>query len=120
MMDVTQILQSLSHKVWSNTPPDFIVFALFILLFELSNIIHQQLVAMSPGRTRFVYTQISSHANELVRQPNSENWLDLIFTAPPREKAITVPDTNYIKSANRKFMLDMPSPGSFQNIGLLI
>ena len=30
-----------------------------------------------------------------------------------------MPDTNYITSAIRKFMLDMPSPGSFQNICLL-
>ena len=57
---------------------------------------------------------------DLVRDPNSENCLDLIFAAPSCEKAIIVPDTNYITSAIRKFMLDMPSPGSFQNIGLLI
>ena len=30
-----------------------------------------------------------------------------------------MPDTNYITSAIRKFMMDMPSPGSFQNICLL-
>ena len=42
------------------------------------------------------------------------------FCYIPCEKAIIVPDTNYITSAIRKFMLDMPSPGSFQNIGLLI
>ena len=56
----------------------------------------------------------------IVREPNFENCLDLIFAAPPCEKVIIVPDTNYITSAIRKFMLDMPSPGSFQNIGLLI
>ena len=54
---------------------------------------------------------------EIVREPNC---LDLIFAASPYEKVIIVPDTNYITSAIRKFMLDMPSPGSFQNIGLLI
>ena len=56
----------------------------------------------------------------IVREPNSENCLDLVFAAAPCEKAIIVPDTNYITSSVRKFMLDMLSPGSFQNIGLLI
>ena len=55
-----------------------------------------------------------------VWEPNSENGFDLIFAAPPCEEVITVPDTNYITSAIRKFMLDMPNPGNFQNIGLLI
>ena len=48
---------------------------------------------------------------------NSENCLDLIFAAPSCEKVLIVSDTNYITSVNRKFM---PSPGSFQNIGLSI
>ena len=56
----------------------------------------------------------------LVREPNSENCLDLIFAAPLCEKVIVVPDINYITSAIRKLMLDMSSPGSFQNISLLI
>ena len=56
----------------------------------------------------------------LVREPNSENCLDLIFAATSCEKVITVPNTNYITSAIRKLMLDMPSSGSFQNIVLLI
>ena len=56
----------------------------------------------------------------IVREPNSENCLDLIFAKPPCEKVIIVPDTKYITSAIRKFLLDMPSPGSFQNIGFLI
>ena len=56
----------------------------------------------------------------IVREPNSENCFDLIFAARPCEKVIPVQDTNYIISAIRKFMLDMPSPGSFQNIGLLL
>ena len=55
---------------------------------------------------------------KLVWEPNFENCLDLIFAAPPCEKVIIVPDTNYITSAIRNFMLDMPSPVSFQNIGL--
>ena len=38
----------------------------------------------------------------------------------PYKKDIIVPDTNYITSAIRKFMLHMLSPGSFQNTGLLI
>ena len=36
----------------------------------------------------------------------------------PCQKVIIVPNTNYITSAIRKHMLDTPSPGSFQNIGL--
>ena len=56
----------------------------------------------------------------LGREPNSENRLHLILAATPCEKVIIVPDPNYITSVIRKFMLDMPSPGSFQNIGLLI
>ena len=55
----------------------------------------------------------------LVLEPNSENCLDLIFAAPPCENVIVVPNTNYITSAIRKFMLNMPSPGSFQNISFL-
>ena len=35
----------------------------------------------------------------LVREPNSENCLDLIFAAPPCKKVIIVPDTNYITYA---------------------
>ena len=50
----------------------------------------------------------------LDRQPNPENYLDLIFAAPLCEKVIIVLDTNYITSAIRKFMLDLPSHGSFQ------
>ena len=56
----------------------------------------------------------------IVKEPNAENCLDLISAAPPCEKFIIVPDTNCIISAIRKFMLDMPSPGSFQNLGLLL
>ena len=56
----------------------------------------------------------------LVRQSNSGNCLDLVFATPPCEKVIIIPVTNYITSTIRKFMLDMPSPGNFQNIGLLI
>ena len=52
--------------------------------------------------------------------PDSENYLDLIYVAHLCEKVIIVPDTNHITSAIRNFILDMPNPGSFQNIGLLI
>ena len=52
----------------------------------------------------------------IVREPHSENCFYLIFAAPPCEKVIIIPDTNYVTSAIRKFMLDMPSPGSFQNV----
>ena len=51
-------------------------------------------------------------------EPNSENCLDLIFVPSPCEKDIIVSDTNFITSAIRKFMLDIPSSGSFQDIGL--
>ena len=54
----------------------------------------------------------------LALEPNSENCLDLIFVASPCEKAIIVP--NYITSAIRTLMLDIPGPGSFQNEGLYI
>ena len=50
-------------------------------------------------------------------EPNSENCLDLIFVAPPCDKVLIVPDTKCITFAIRTFMLDVPSPGSFQNIG---
>ena len=56
----------------------------------------------------------------MVLEPNSENCLDLTFAAPLCEKVIIVPDTSNIKSAIRKFMLDMPSSGGFKNIGILI
>ena len=57
--------------------------------------------------------------SNIIRSPgaNSENCLDLVFVASDCEKIITVPDTNNIISAVRKFMT---SPGSFQNIGLSI
>ena len=69
-----------------------------------------------------IFRHLTSGKNtpEIVGEPNSENCLDVIFAAPVCEKVIIVPDTNYITSAIRKFMLDMPSPGSFQNIDLLI
>ena len=42
------------------------------------------------------------------------------FCCAPCQKVIIVPDRNYITSAIRKLMLDIQSPGSFQNIGLEI
>ena len=42
------------------------------------------------------------------------------FCCTPCEKVIFVSDENYIISAIRKFMLNMPSPGSFQDMGLKI
>ena len=55
-----------------------------------------------------------------MQEPNSENCsdLDLTFAVPPCEKVIIVPDAYYITFAIRKLMLNMPSAGSFQNIGL--
>ena len=49
---------------------------------------------------------------------HSKNYLDLIFVEPLCEKVIFASVENYITPAVRKFMLDMSSPGSFQNIGL--
>ena len=63
---------------------------------------------------------MNAYPYPIVREPNSENFLDLIFAASSCEKVILVPDTNYITSATRKFMLDMPSSGSFKNIRLLM
>ena len=40
------------------------------------------------------------------------------FCCTSCQKVIIVPDTKYITSAIRNLMLDIPSPGSFQNIGL--
>ena len=53
-------------------------------------------------------------------EPNSENCLNFIFVALLCEKGIFLSGETYITSAIRKFMLDMPSPGSSQNIGLKI
>ena len=67
-----------------------------------------------------VCNEYTEYANLIVWEPNSENCLNLIFVAPPCEKVIFVCDESYITSTIRKFMLDMPSPGSSQNIGLRI
>ena len=58
MMDVAQILQGLSYKVRFTTSPSFFAFGLFILVFEISAIIHQQLVAMLRRHLRFIYRRI--------------------------------------------------------------
>ena len=83
--------------------------------FEIFHCTHNPLIPTSD-----LYFTFCSILKALVRKPNFENCLDLIFAALPYEKVIVVIDTNYITSAIRKFMLDMPSPGSFQNIGVLI
>ena len=49
---------------------------------------------------------------------NYEICLNLIFVVSPYENVTIIPDTNYTTSAIRKFMMDMPIPGSFQNTGL--
>ena len=54
----------------------------------------------------------------IIQEPNQENCLDLIFVPSPCEKVVIVPDTDCITSDIRKLMLDMPNPGSFQDIGL--
>ena len=59
-------------------------------------------------------------SDNIFLEPNSENCLDLIFVAPLYEKVTFVSNKSHITSGIRKFMLDMPSPGSFQNIGLSI
>ena len=57
-------------------------------------------------------------SNIIIREQNNKSCLDLIFAVHPCEKLISASDENYIISAIRKFMLDMPRPGSFQNIDL--
>ena len=54
-LDMAQILQSLSYKVCSTILRNFFAFGLFILVFEISIIIHQQHVAMIRGHMRLVY-----------------------------------------------------------------
>ena len=44
--------------------------------------------------------------------------LDLNFVPSPCEKVVIVPDTNFITSAIRKFMMDIPSRSSFRYISL--
>ena len=46
------------------------------------------------------------------------NTKGCIFVVSDCEKVIFVSDENFITCAIRKFMLDMPSSGNFQNIGL--
>ena len=53
----------------------------------------------------------------IVREPNCENCLDFISVASPCEKIIFASDGNYMTYTIRRFMLDMPNPGSFQNVG---
>ena len=64
------------------------------------------------------YFSVHRSTHIIAREPNSENCSDLIFVPPPYEKVIFVFDENYITSAIEKFMLDLPSPGSFQHIDL--
>ena len=45
----------------------------------------------------------------MVQEPNSESCLDLTSVPSPCEKVVIVPDTYYITSAIRKFMLDWAS-----------
>ena len=51
-----------------------------------------------------VDNEYAEYVDLIVWEPNSENCSDFISAAPT--------------SAIRKFMLDMPSPGISQNIGL--
>ena len=68
----------------------------------------------------WLYWDNGQDSNNVVQKPNSENCLDLVFAAPPCQNVIIVQDTSYTISGIKKFMLDMPSPCSFQNIGILI
>ena len=51
MINVAQILQVFSYKLCSTTSPNITA---FIPVFEISAIVHQQLVAMLRGHMRFV------------------------------------------------------------------
>ena len=46
IMDEAQSLQGLTYKVCSTTSPEFVVFGSFILVFGISAIMHQRLVAV--------------------------------------------------------------------------
>ena len=54
-IDMAQILQGLSYKVYFTTSSKFFQFGIFILVFGISAIKHQQLVAMLQEHMRFVY-----------------------------------------------------------------
>ena len=51
---MAQILQGLSYKVFSTILPKFFELGLFILVFEISAIIHQQFIDILRGNMRFV------------------------------------------------------------------
>ena len=55
---MAQILQDLSYKVCSTMLPNFTSFGLFILVFGISAIIHQQLVAILRGLMRFLCRRV--------------------------------------------------------------
>ena len=67
---------------------------------------------------KVAFDSFKDRTTNIVRQPNSENCLDLIYVPSPCEKVVIVPDANYIILSIRKLMLDMPSPGTLQDIGL--
>ena len=50
-----------------------------------------------------------------VQEPNSEDCVDFTFSGTSCERVAFVFDKKFITSAIKKFMLDMSSPGSFQN-----
>ena len=63
-MSVAQISQGLSYKICSTTSPKLFPFGSFVLVFEISAIIHQQLVAMLREHVRFVYILIPQYPND--------------------------------------------------------
>ena len=65
-----------------------------------------------------VVGHLNAYQPDIIRELNSENSLDLIFGPSPGEKVVILTDTHCIIYANRKFVLDMPSDGSFQDTGL--
>ena len=56
---MAKFLQGLSYKVCSTIFPKLFIFVLFLLVFGIASIIHQQFVAMLRGHLRFVCTRSS-------------------------------------------------------------
>ena len=53
--DMAQILQGLSYKVCFTMSPNFFAFGFSVIVFGMSAIIYQQLVAMSQEHVKLVY-----------------------------------------------------------------
>ena len=74
MIDLAQISQDPSCKVYSTVSQNFFAFGLLTLVFGISAIIHQQLVAILRENKRFVHSLIGTQTFSLglscVKMPN--------------------------------------------------